>query len=157
MYLWCCKRTQDQSPSLHGFWWLNALFLRNTPLKEGNKNLDYNVNIVYEHQPQFLFSASSATLHSTQERYSLFVKTFSWPIFDIICYNLSQPEWWSWQTRWTQNPVGATPWGFKSLLRHEIFKKGFELERRCTGLSKRRPMRWADPECMKNIQPISIL
>ena len=29
---------------------------------------------------------------------------------------ISLPEWRNWQTRWIQNPVGATPWEFKSHL-----------------------------------------
>jgi hypothetical protein len=28
-----------------------------------------------------------------------------------------------WQTRRTQNPVGVTPWGFKSPLRHQVSRR----------------------------------
>src|SRR5439155_19179281 len=30
----------------------------------------------------------------------------------------SKPKWWNWWTRWLQEPVGASPWGFESPLRH---------------------------------------
>src|SRR5439155_20280607 len=30
----------------------------------------------------------------------------------------SKPKWWNWWTRWLQEPVGASPWGFVSPLRH---------------------------------------
>ncbi len=33
---------------------------------------------------------------------------------------VNMPQWRNWQTRYVQGVVGAGPWGFKSLLRHQI-------------------------------------
>jgi hypothetical protein len=33
---------------------------------------------------------------------------------------LEMPQWRNWQTRYVQGVVGNSPWGFKSLLRHQM-------------------------------------
>ena len=38
--------------------------------------------------------------------------------YAILHMLLNKPEWWNWQTCWTQNPVVATPCGFDPRFRH---------------------------------------
>lgn len=33
---------------------------------------------------------------------------------------MEMPQWRNWQTRYVQGVVGNSPWGFKSLLRHQM-------------------------------------
>ena len=64
----------------------------------------------------------------------------------IIYSNVHNAEVVKWQTRWTQNPVGATQCGFKSRLRHqrkairtEVF--GFFISQKCLHFIKHQKQR----------------
>ena len=37
-------------------------------------------------------------------------------------WKYEMPEWWNWQTCWTQNPVVATPCGFDPRFRHQTLQ-----------------------------------